>query len=65
MKRILVFVTALVMVFVFAGCKEEEPVLDRKPVIYLYPEQTMEVTVKLDFDGEKMKKKCKVLNLLC
>ncbi len=26
--------------------------LPRKPVIYLYPEETMQVTVKLDFDGQ-------------
>lgn len=52
MKRILVLVIALVMVFVFAGCKEEEPALERKPVIYLYPEEKTEVTVELDFDGE-------------
>ena len=52
MKRILVLVIALVMVFVFAGCKEEEPALERKPVIYLYPEEKTEVTVELDFDGK-------------
>ena len=58
MKRILVLVIALVMVFVFAGCKEEEPeleeepALERKPVIYLYPEERTEVTVELDFDGK-------------
>ena len=58
MKRILVLVIALVMVFVFAGCKEEEPkleeepALERKPVIYLYPNEKTEVTVELDFDGK-------------
>ena len=29
---------------------EEEP-LDEKPVIYLYPEDTMEITVRLDYAG--------------
>ena len=45
MKRILVLVMALVMVFAFAGCKEEEePALERKPVIYLYPEEETAVS---------------------
>lgn len=34
-----------------AGCGEEEQ-LDAKPVIYLYPEETMEVEVSLSYDGE-------------
>ena len=47
-----------------SGCREEQtsakPVIypegeetaDAKPVDYLYPETEMEVTVKLDYDGE-------------
>lgn len=34
-----------------AGCREEEQ-MSAKPVIYLYPEETMEVQVKLSYDGE-------------
>ena len=30
----------------------DDPVVARKPVIYLYPTDVTEVTVKLDFDGE-------------
>ncbi|MBE6612378.1 MAG: hypothetical protein E7632_07790 [Ruminococcaceae bacterium] len=29
-----------------------EPILDAKPVIYLYPERPMSVTVGLDYDGD-------------
>ena len=67
MKRILVFVIALVMAFTFAGCRRtyyvdengsptmprsDNPAAAAKPVIYLYPEEKTEVTVELDFDGE-------------
>ena len=42
------------MVLIMTGCedknKDDEPT-DAKPVIYLYPEETMEVTVKLDYNG--------------
>lgn len=37
--------------FVPSPVFEDEPV-DEKPVIYLYPETTTEVTVTLDYDGE-------------
>ena len=32
--------------------REDESTLAAKPVIYLYPEEETEVTVKLDYDGE-------------
>jgi len=37
-----------------AGCteKKEDEVWAAKPVIYLYPEETAEVSVRLDYDGE-------------
>ena len=36
-----------------SGCREEQDEqLDAKPVIYLYPETVMEVTVRLDYDGQ-------------
>lgn len=47
---VLLFSIALIM----TGCeddnKDDEPTA-AKPVIYLYPEETMEVTVKLDYNG--------------
>ena len=42
------------IVLIMTGCedknKDDEPTA-AKPVIYLYPEETMEVTVKLDYNG--------------
>ena len=53
MKKLIALLFSLLVLFSFAGCKEEEePMLDRKPVIYLYPEKTTEVTVELEFSGE-------------
>ena len=44
---------ALLLVLPLSGCWEREgSVGNEKPVIYLYPEEEMEVTVKLDYDGE-------------
>lgn len=39
------------MLGMLAGCREEEQ-LSAKPVIYLYPEETTNVQVKLSYDGE-------------
>ena len=45
------FLIVLVLVLtVFGGCSRNE-VEDAKPVIYLYPEKTTEVTVTLEYDG--------------
>lgn len=35
---------------IITGCEDNRT--DEKPVIYLYPEEIMEVTVKLDYNGE-------------
>ena len=43
---LLCMMTSLLMV----GCQEEA--LTEKPVIYLYPEKTMEVDVELEYNGE-------------
>ena len=52
MKRLLI--VALFFVFLLTGCAEkvEEEATEEKPVIYLYPESTQKVHVKLDYDGE-------------
>ena len=46
MKKYVLAIAVLCLMFGLAGCSPTE-----KPVIYLYPEKEMEVTVKLDFDG--------------
>ena len=49
MKRILIPL-CLAALLLLSACRREEPV-DAKPVIYLYPEEETEVTVRLDYDG--------------
>lgn len=49
MKKLLVL--SILSVFLLIGCSSEEPTAE-KPVIYLYPETTQEIEVKLDFVGE-------------
>lgn len=53
MKRFLALLFALLISLSFAGCKEQpDPaVVARKPVVYLYPEEEMEISVKLDYAG--------------
>ena len=50
------FVLLLVLTIacgLLSGCRQEQDEqLDAKPVIYLYPEEEMEVSVKLDYDGD-------------
>ena len=51
---IVIILAAAVLVFSLTQCNQDDPAnqLTAKPVIYLYPEETTEVTVKLDVDGE-------------
>ena len=56
MRRLIALMLILALALSFAGCtdkkqEQEEEVLDMKPVIYLYPEQTTEATVILDYAG--------------
>ena len=48
MKKILVGLIGTVLFFL-VGCASQ---MDKKPVIYLYPEEETEVTVKIDYNGE-------------
>ena len=49
MKKSLILVV-LMTLLMLVGCEEEA--LNEKPVIYLYPEETVEVKVELDYKGE-------------
>ncbi len=56
MRKARILLSALVLagsVGLFSGCSHpsDEELTDAKPVIYLYPEQEMEVTVRLDYSG--------------
>ncbi|HIT66401.1 MAG TPA: hypothetical protein IAB61_04055 [Candidatus Merdisoma merdipullorum] len=43
----------LLSVLMLAGCTDkDEEALAEKPVIYLYPEEAQEVSVRLDYEGE-------------
>ena len=48
-KRIALLVVIVMSLGIFSSCREQ---LDKKPVIYLYPEQKTEVSVSLEYDGE-------------
>ena len=52
MKKLLTLCLAALCVLSLTACRDlfDEPV-DEKPVLYLYPETEMEVTVTLDYDG--------------
>ncbi|HHW49806.1 MAG TPA: hypothetical protein GXX14_14475 [Clostridiaceae bacterium] len=51
-KLALLCITLLFSIaFIITGCKNNEPTA-AKPVIYLYPEETIDVTVKLNYNGE-------------
>lgn len=56
-KRLLALLLIFACAFCLAACREEQSVdednfNDAKPVIYLYPEEKRDVSVKLDYDGE-------------
>lgn len=54
MKRWICLMLAFSFIFAMAGCTpaEEEITPTEKPVIYLYPEEETNVTVKLNYDGQ-------------
>ena len=54
MKRMFAFLLAGLLALMLCGCDPQSfgGAVEEKPVIYLYPEEETEVTVKLDFDGE-------------
>ncbi len=48
-KAFALFTAAVLAACMLAGCQEQ---VSDKPVLYLYPEETTDVTVRLDFAGE-------------
>lgn len=52
MKRLLCLLLSLLFVGALAGCTPEELAGDAKPVVYLYPKEETEVTVRLDYQGD-------------
>ncbi len=49
---LIVFAAAIIVsIFLYEKAKDEYEVVPEKPVIYLYPNEELEVSVKLDFDG--------------
>lgn len=53
MKRIVCLILAALTTLALLGCTAKKPVeTTAKPVIYLYPEEVIDVTVKLDYAGE-------------
>jgi len=50
MKKCKLILLCIALMLAATGCIDE-PVAE-KPVIYLYPEETMEVTVRLNYNGE-------------
>ena len=54
MKRVSALILALTCVLALTGCTENwrDRNVSAKPVIYLYPEEETQVSVKLDYDGE-------------
>jgi len=51
MKKAMVVLLALTFALTLTACYRNQPV-DKKPVIYLYPEEEIQVSVTLDYDGE-------------
>ena len=52
MKRFLAVLAAVLLAAGVSGCGPcEDEVFTEKPVLYLYPEETAEVSVKLDYQG--------------
>ncbi len=55
MKKLMCIIFSAIFLTLLTGCPIENPFEDEtvnyKPVIYLYPEEEMEISVKLDYNG--------------
>ncbi len=52
MKKRVVLLLTILLLASLVGCKGQEQQEVEKPVIYLYPESTIDVTVELDYAGQ-------------
>ena len=50
MKKVSLFLCVMMLMLFLCGCQDRY--MAKKPVIYLYPEETTDVEVKLDYEGE-------------
>lgn len=50
MKKVSLFLCVLMMMLFLCGCQDRY--MEKKPVIYLYPEETTDVEVTLNYEGE-------------
>ena len=48
----LIILMGLTMIMMTGCIEDQEQQMDKKPVIYLYPVETIDVSVKLEYDGE-------------
>jgi len=51
-KPVFLVSTFLLIILSLFGCSREEVAVEEKPVIYLYPTETTEVNVNLDYNGQ-------------
>lgn len=51
-KILLAFSITTLIALTLTSCCKKDDVVDKKPVIYLYPEKTTNVDVELDYNGE-------------
>lgn len=51
-KLALVIILMFSIILITTGCEDDNEQLTEKPVIYLYPEETTDVQVELDYNGE-------------
>lgn len=51
-RKSILLALCLLALLLLPGCGSTAPEYDAKPVLYLYPEEETQVTVRLDYDGD-------------
>lgn len=51
-KTLIPLCLAALLCALLSACRENDRALTAKPVLYLYPEEETEITVRLDYDGD-------------